>query len=94
MSEAPSYWSMWVVVPAAVLGIPISGILLIGGLPHSLSTNGSVPGLMFFPFLAGGAVLFAGLRVQPGGKRTIFFLLSGGWIVLWSLVFFVGMLAP
>jgi len=94
MSEAPSYWSMWVVAPAAVLGIPISGILLISGLPHPLSTNGSVAGLMLFPFLTGGAALFAGRRVQPGAKRMIFLLLSGGWVVLWSLIFFVGMLAP
>ena len=92
--EPSSYWSMWLVVPATVLSIPIGGILLIGAMPHAPSTNGSVPGLVLFPFFTGGAALFAGLRVQPGNKRVIFFLLSAGWIVLWSLIFFVGMLAP
>ncbi|HEY6854217.1 MAG TPA: hypothetical protein VI139_08215 [Gemmatimonadales bacterium] len=92
--QPPSYWSMWLVVPAAVLGVPIAGILLIGAMPHGPSTNGSVIGLVLFPFLAAGAALFAGLRVQPGNKRVIFFLLSAGWIMLWSLIFFVGMLAP
>ena len=92
--EPQTYWSLWLLVPAAVLGIPICGILLIGAMPHPPSTNGSVIGLVFFPFLTGGAALFALPRVQPGNKRVVFFLLSAGWIVLWSLIFFVGMLAP
>ena len=92
--ERPSYWSLWLLVPAAVLGIPVAGILMIAATPHSPSSNGSVPGLLFFPFLTGGLAFAGGLKVEPGAKRTIFLLLSAGWIVLWLLIFFVGMLAP
>lgn len=92
--EPPSYWTLWLLVPAAVLGIPVAGILMIAATPHPPSSNGSVAGLMFFPFLTGGMAVAAGLKVEPGAKRTIFLLLSGGWILLWLLIFFVGMIAP
>ena len=92
--EPPTFWSLWVLIPAALLGIPILGIGMVIATPHGPSTDGSEIGLLFFPFVAAGLALAAGLRVQPGAKRMIFLLLSGGWIMLWLLIFFVGMLAP
>ena len=85
---------MWLLVPLALLGPPVLGIFLVGFLPHPLSTNGSVVGLLLFPFLAGGIVAFAAARAEPGAKRVIFALLAGGNILLWCLILFVGMLAP
>jgi hypothetical protein len=92
--EPPSYWSLWIVIPSALLGIPLLGIGMIFVTPHKPSTAGSEIGLLFFPFLTAGLAWAAGMRVEPGAKRMIFMLLSGGWIMLWLLVFFVGMLAP
>jgi len=90
----PKPWSLWLLMPLALLGIPVIGILLVGGLPHPPSTNGSVVGLMLFPFLAAGIIAFAALRAQPGGKRLMFVLLAGCNTLLWCLLLFVGMLAP
>jgi hypothetical protein len=87
-------WSLWLLIPLALLGIPIFGILLVGGLPHPPSTNGSVVGLMLFPFLAAGSIAFAAVRVQAGRKRTAFVVLAGCSTLLWCLILFVGMLAP
>jgi len=92
--EEPTFWSLWLLIPAALLGIPILGIAMVFATPHKPSTDGSEIGLLFFPFVAAVLASGAGLRVQPGGKRVIFLLLSSGWILLWLLIFFVGMLAP
>ena len=92
--ESKPLWSMWLLVPLALLGPPILGIFLVGLIPHALSTNGSEIGLLLFPFLAGAIVAFAAARAAPGAKRVIFALLAGGNILLWMLILFVGMLAP
>jgi len=94
MTNPTRPWSMWLLVPLALLGPPVLGIFLVGFLPHPLSTNGSVVGLMLFPFLSAGIVAFAAARAEPGAKRVIFALLAGGNILLWCLILFVGMLAP
>jgi hypothetical protein len=87
-------WSMWLLVPLPLLGPPILGIGLVETLPQPLATNGSVLGLLLFPFLAAGIIAFAAMRAQPGGKRLLFVLLAGGNTLLWWLILFVGMLAP
>jgi hypothetical protein len=94
MTNLKPFWSMWLLVPAALLGPPILGIGLVGTLPHSLSTNGSEVGLLLFPFLAAGIVAFATTRAEPGARRLIFALLAGCNTLLWCLILFVGMLAP
>jgi hypothetical protein len=83
MTNLKPFWSMWLLVPAALLGPPILGIGLVGTLPHSL-----------FPFLAAGIVAFAATRAEPGARRLIFALLAGCNTLLWCLILFVGMLAP
>ena len=92
--EPKPVWSMWLLVPLALLGPPIVGIFLVGFIPHELSTNGSMIGLLLFPFLAAGIVAFAAARAEPGGKRLIFVGLAGCNTLLWCLILFVGMLAP
>ena len=92
--EPTTVWSMWLLVPLALLGPPILGIFLVGFIPHGLATNGSEVGLLLFPFLAAGCIALAATRAVPGAKRVIFVLLAGGNILLWMLILFVGMLAP
>lgn len=88
-------WSLWLLLPLALFGPPILGIGLVGTLPHPLSTNGSVVGLLLFPFIAAGLALYLGAtRAEPGAKRLVFLLVAGGNILLWLLLLFIGMLAP
>lgn len=94
MTNPKPFWSMWLLVPLALFGPPLLGIFLVGFIPHGLSTNGSEIGLLLFPFLAAGIVVFAAARAEPGPKRVIFALLAGCNTLLWCLILFVGMLAP
>jgi len=87
-------WSLWVLIPLALLGPPILGIGLVGFLPHPPSSNGSVPGLVLYPFFAGAFIVMGATRAQPGNRQLAFIAIAGLNAALWLLILFVGMLAP
>jgi len=78
----------------ALLGPPILGFGLVGGLPRTPSANGNITGLKLYPFAAGALILIGAWRAEPGAKRATFLLIASVSSCLWGLVVVLGMMAP
>ncbi len=87
-------WPLSLLLLLAVLGPPILGIGLVGGLPRTPSANGSITALKMFPFAAIAFIALAATRAEPGAKRVTFVIAASASTGLWGLVLVIGMLAP
>lgn len=85
-------WSMWVLVPAALLTFPGLMFLLVAFAPHGPSTNGSVPGLFVLPFASAAVVWFLNRHAAEGGARSVVTTVAVVGALFWCGVALLGML--
>ena len=92
--NTPRPWPLWLLLPLSVLGLPMLGIALVAGLPHPVSSTGSVGGLILFPVVAGALILYGCTRARPGRAQKIFLAVSLVVTLLSWPIMFIGMVAP
>lgn len=92
--NAPRPWSLWLLLPLAVLGLPILGIALVEGPPHPISSTGSEGGLILFPVVAGALILYGWTRAHAGRSQKVFLAVAVTVTLLWWPTMCIGMLAP
>jgi hypothetical protein len=77
-SESENAWPAGVVLPLALLGPPLLGLVLIIGLPRTPSANASIPGFYLSVLAWLALVVLVYRKSPPGGWRFLLVCLTLG----------------
>jgi hypothetical protein len=93
-SESDTAWPAGAVLPLALLGPPLLGLVLIIGLPRTPSANASTPGYWLSLLASLALVVLVYRKSPPGGWRFLLVCLTLGSACVSFLFLTFFMMAP